>query len=185
MSAPIPDIEPEAINAGDTAAWLIDLADYPPSEGWALTYTLANAANRYTFNATASGSSFLVTVPAATTAAWVAGSYAWRAQVSYSGEVYTVRQGNITIAPSFGAAVDARSLARRQLDAIEAVLEGRASSAVAEYTIVGRAVKNIPLPELLALRDRLRFDVQREDAATRAAAGLPARGRILVRWSGQ
>jgi hypothetical protein len=182
VSAPIPDTEPTRINAGDTARWLKSLADYPASAGWALAYTLVSAAQRYTFSGTASGDDFLVNVAASTTTGWAAGSYAWRAQVSRAGEVYTVAEGQVEVAPAFGAAVDARSAARRGLDAINAVLENRATAGVAEVTIGGRAVKHIPLPELLALRDRYRIDVAREEAAARSAAGLAPAGRVAVRF---
>lgn len=182
MSAPTPDIEPARINAGDTARWLKSLADYPASSGWGLAYTLVSAAQRYTFNAAASGDDFLITVPANTTAGWVAGTYAWRAQVTKAGEVYTVAEGQVEVAPAFGAAVDARSPARRGLDAITAVLENRATGGVAEYTIGGRAIKYIPMAELLALRDRYRIDVAREEAAARSAAGLAPVGRVAVRF---
>lgn len=182
MSAPTPTTEPASLNAGDTARWLKSLADFPASAGWVLTYTLVNATQRITFNAAAQGDDHLVSVPAATTAAWVAGSYDWRASVSLAGEVYTVGSGRMAIAPAFGAAVDARSQARRALDAIEATLEGRASSSTAEYEIAGRRLKHIPVPELLQLRDRLRQDVRGEDAAAAVAAGLQRPGRVYVRF---
>ena len=182
MSAPIPDIEPARIVAGDTAKWLKSLADYPATAGWVLTYTLVNSAQRYTFSASASGPDFLVSVPATTTAAWVAGSYAWRAQVAYGGEVFTVGEGRVDVAAASGSVVDSRTQARRTLEAVEAMLEGRATSAVAEYTVAGRQLKYIAVPDLLALRDRLRIDVAREDNAARAAAGLPSRGRVAVRF---
>lgn len=182
VSASIPTTEPARIVAGDTAKWAKSLADYPAGDGWTLSYSLVTATNRYTFSASADGDDHLVTVAAATTAVWVPDPYAWRAQVALSGEVYTVGEGIVTVAAAFGAAVDARSLARRQLDAVEAMLEGRASSSVAEYSIAGRALKYIPVTDLMVLRDRLRMDVAREDAATASAAGLPVRGRVFVRF---
>lgn len=87
----------------------------------------------------------------------------------------------MTIAKSFAAITDTRSQARRTLEAIEATLEGRSTSATAEYEIAGRKMKFIPVTDLLVLRDRYRVDVAREDAATRAAAGLSNPGRIYVR----
>lgn len=183
VSATIPTIEPPRIVAGDTAKWLKQLPDYPASAGWVLSYRLINAASVIGVSSTASGADHLVNVPAATTAAWAAGSYDWRAQASLAGEVYTVGAGRVVVEPAFGASpLDARSQARRMLDAIEATLEGRASSSTAEYEIAGRRLKHIPIPELLVLRDRLRADVAREDAATALAAGQSPRGRISVRF---
>lgn len=182
MTAPIPTSQPAQINAGDTAKWLLSLPDYPASDGWTLTVTLVNAAVRHTVTAIPQVDDYLVNASAATTSGWAAGTYATRTQVSKAGEVYTVGSGQIVVAASFAAAVDARSQARRTLEAIEATLEGRATADVQQYEIAGRRMTKIPIPELLALRDRLRVDVQREEAAQRAAAGLAPRGRVYVRF---
>ena len=178
----IPTSEPTLINAGNTAKWLKSLLEYPASAGWVLSYVLVNAAQRIPFSSTPSADDHLVNVSAATTAAWAPGSYDWRSKATPTAEIYTVGQGRIEIAPAFGAAVDARSQARRTLEAIEATLEGRASSATAEYQIAGRALKYIPIPELLMLRDRFRRDVKAQEDAAAVAAGLGARGRIFVRF---
>ena len=181
--ADIPNIEPSSANAGDTWRWTRTLADYPASAGWALSYTLINAAAKITINATASGDDHAVTVAAGTTAAYAAGTYDWRARVSRSGEVYTVGEGRLTVRNAYAAATfDARSHARKTLDAIEAVIENRASSAVAEYQIAGRQLKNIPVSDLLSLRDKYRAEVKREEAATAVAAGLPDSRRVYVRF---
>lgn len=182
MSPPILTSEPSSINAGDTAKWLISLADYPASDGWALAYTLVNASTRITFSAAAQGDDHLVNIAPATTNGWAVGDYDYRAVASLSGESYTVRSGRISIKPAFSAAVDVRSHARRTLEAIEATLEGRASSATAEYEIAGRKMKYIPVPELMVLRDRFRADVRNEDAAARVASGAANPGRVFVRF---
>lgn len=54
---------------------------------------------------------------------------------------------------------DNRNYAERMLDAIEAVLEKRASSDQQSYSIAGRSITRIPLTELLALRDKFRAEV--------------------------
>lgn len=183
MTAPIPTAEPASLNAGDTAKWLKTLPDYPADDGWALAYKLVNTAGAVEFAATASGSAHLVNIGAATTAAWAPGTYDWRAMASKDGEFYTVAAGRITIAPVFGsAALDARSQPRRMLENVEAMLEGRASTAVRSYEIAGRKLENYAIPDLLTLRDRLRQDVAREDAAAAMAAGASPRGRIQVRY---
>ena len=179
----IPTQEPAVLAAGDTAKWRRILADYPAGQSWQLAYTLVSAANRYTFSASADGDVHLVTVAAATTATWAPGPYTWRAQVSKAGEVYTVGTGTLSVRPSFAVATDGRTHARKVLDAIEAVIEGRATSEVAEYQIAGRELRYIPIPELLQLRDKYRGEVLREDAASRAARGLPDPRRVFVRFA--
>lgn len=177
-----PTTEPDLIVAGDTAKWQRSLDDYPANQSWVLTYTLVSAAQRYTFSAAASGADHLVTVAATTTATWVPGTYTWRAQASKAGEVYTVGTGSLRVRPSFATATDGRSHARKTLEAIEAVIEGRATSEVSAYTIGNRELRYMAPSELLKLRDRYRAEVAREDAAQRAGAGLPDMRRVFVRF---
>ncbi len=174
--------EPSSLIAGDTAKWQKSLADYPASAGWVLSYELVNAASRITFGSTALGDDHLVTVPAATTAAWASGAYTWRARAALGAEVYTVGGGQMQVQPAFAAELDASSHARRTLEAINAVLEGRASSATAEYSIAGRSLKYIPIDELLALQSSYERKVKSEETAAKLAAGLGNPGRIYVRF---
>lgn len=181
----IPTTEPAGIVAGDTAKWLKTLADYPASAGWALVYTLINADHKIVITSTAQEDDHLVNESAATTAVWHAGAYDWRAQATKAGEVYTVGSGRISIAPSFDAVnkLDSRTPSRVMLDAVEAVMLKTASTNVQEYEIAGRRLKHYSMGELLLLRDRLKGEVKREEAARQAAngtGGMP--GRIFVRF---
>ena len=181
--AAIPNAEPISVNAGDTIRWTRTLPDYPAGAGWVLTYTLLNATAKITITSTASGNDHAVAVAAATSANWVAGDYAWRAQVALAGQVFTVGEGRMKVAPSFGAAtLDTRSSARKALEAVEAYLLDPNNLTAAEYQIAGRSLKRIPLPELQSHANWLRQQVAREDDATRAAAGLPRRSRIYTRF---
>lgn len=183
MAATTPTTEPTSLIAGDTAKWLKTLADYPASDGWSLAYTLINSAGKITFAASASGADHLVNVSAATTAAWAPGSYNWRAQVSKSGEVYTVGSGSVSVQNAFASAtLDARSHARKALANIEAYLENASNLSAAEYQIAGRSLKRISLDELLRLRGRYQAEVAREDAAQRVAQGLGDPRRVYVRF---
>lgn len=181
--ADIPTTEPLQLRAGDTWQWTRSLADYPASDGWSLAYVLINATAKISILASASGDDHAVTVAAATTAGYTAGAYDWVARASKSGQVFTVGSGRIAILPSLAASTaDLRTHARKVLEAIEAVLEGRASQDVLEYQIAGRSLKRIPVADLLMLRDRYRAEVAREDAANRVALGLPDRRRVFVRF---
>lgn len=181
--ADIPALEPTTVNAGDTWRWTRSLSDYPASAGWVLSYTLINAGAKITVNASAFGDDHLVTVSAATTAGYTPGTYDWRARVSKAGEVFTVSEGRITVRNAYaGSTFDARSHARKTLDNIEAVIEGRATSATLEYEIAGRRMKYIPVAELLSLRDKYRAEVAAEEAARSVASGLPDKRRVFVRF---
>lgn len=182
--ADIPTREPLQLNAGDTWRWTRTLDDYPASQGWTLSYTLINAAAKITINASASGNDHAVLVAANTTGGYAPGAYEWRARVSKAGEVYTVGEGRITVRNALAAStLDTRSHARKTLEAVESVIEGRAGSAVLEYQIAGRSLKHIPIADLLVLRDKYRAEVMREDAAAAVASGLPDRRRVFVRFA--
>lgn len=183
MAHPTPTTEPASIRAGDFATWTKTLGDYPASAGWVLSYALVKTGTRILFSATASGDDHLIAVPAATTAAWAAGTYTWSARVTKTTEVYTVGSGSIELLPDLAAAsggLDARSHAVKTLEALEAWIETR-DAAVAEYEIAGRRMKFIPIGELLKMRDQYRREVASEDTAARLAAGLPARNKLQVR----
>lgn len=184
MAHPIPTIEPATLRAGDTATWTRSLPDYPATAGWVLSYALVKDGARITFSASASGADHLVSVAPATTALWAAGVYTWSAKVSLAGAVHTIATGTVEILADYSAAVaglDARSHARITLNALEAWIEGR-DIAVAEYQIAGRTLKTIPIEQLLKLRDSYRREVRQEDDAQRAAAGLPSRNKLVVRF---
>ncbi len=183
MAATTPTTEPAVILAGDTAKWVISLPDYPASEGWSLSYTLINSAAKISISSSAAGDDHLVNTAAATTAAYAAGSYTWRSQVSKAGEVYTVASGTLQVQGSFGAAtLDARSHARKALDAVEAYLENPGNLTAAMYEIAGRKLQRLSIPDLLTLRSRYQMEVAREDAAARVGRGLPDKRRVMVRF---
>lgn len=186
----IPTNEPDSLRAGDTWQWRREdlTADYPASDGWVLTYRFKNAAGGFEIVANADGDYFAVTVAASATEEFTAGRYRWQAQVTLSGVKKTVDTGTFEVLPGLfiddaETALDQRSHARKVLDAIEALLEGRASKDQMEYSIAGRSLKRTPIPDLLVLRDRYLAEVRSEAAAERAANGLPDKRRIYVRFN--
>ncbi|CAM8658517.1 hypothetical protein MCEMIEM13_01520 [Comamonadaceae bacterium] len=178
--------EPSRVTAGDTVTWLKSLADYPASAGWVLVYTLINAAAKQTITATASGDDHLVTVSAATSAGWAAGSYTWSARVSKASEKFTIGTGSILVAPDLAASAtfDTRSSARKALEAVNTALEGYGAKAYLQsFEIAGRKQAFNSPSEFMAFRSRLMAEVAREDNATRLAAGLAPRNQLAVRFN--
>lgn len=174
--ADIPTNEPSQLRAGDTWKWRREnLADYPAGT-WTLRYRFKNAAGGFEVTATASGLAHAVTVPAATTGGYAAGVYSWVAWVESGAERYTVDSGEAEVLPDLragtaAAAQDLRTHARRVVEAIEAVLEGRATKDQEEYRIGDRMLKRTPIADLLRLRDRYRNELAGEAAARRLVAG--------------
>jgi hypothetical protein len=185
MAADIPTTEPSSAYAGDTWKWRReDLTDYPAT-AWTLTYYLTRAAASATIVAVADGSYFSVTVAKAVTALISAGKYFWAAFVSDATERFQVDQGTIEVLPDIAAsaALDRRTHARKVLEAIEAVLESRATVDQMGYTIAGRRLDRMPIADLLTLRGHYRDECDTEDQAERIANGLGNPKRILVRFS--
>lgn len=189
----IPTKEPTSVTAGDTITWLIALPDYPATDGWALNYALRGAAGNIDITATASGADYLVEITAANSAAWPFGNYQWTKYVEKGAgaslERVTLGTNTIIINRNWAAvtgSIDTRSHARKCLEAIEAVLEGRASRSDAEYEIdTGsgrRRLKSLTVEELLKFHSHYQQFVRQEDEQARLNAGLSSgSGRLLTR----
>ena len=179
-------LEPSRVTAGDTITWLRSLADYPASSGWVLSYTLINSAAKISITATASGADHLVTVPAATSAAYAAATYTWHAAVTQAAERYTVGTGQMVVAPNLAAAAtyDTRTSARKALDAVNTAMETYGAKAyLHSYEIAGRKQQFQTPGDFLAFRSKLMAEVAREDNATRLAAGLAPKNQLQVRFN--
>lgn len=159
-----PTIEPVSVTAGDSISWLQSLSDYPASSGWALKYALRSTAGKIDLTSAASGDDHLITVTPAASALWTAGTYQFQKYVE-KGSAETLQRvtlglGSMIVAASLAAmttATDTRSWARRSLEAIEAVIEGRASRSDKSYQIDfggnRQSCESMTIKELLAARD--------------------------------
>ena len=183
----IPDQEPTSIRSGDLISWRKDLsADYPADAGWALLYTLtlqSNAATRLQVTAAATGKTFLATLTAAQTAALPAGTYHLFGHVSKAIERYQVHASTIELTPNLAAVLtgDLRSEIKKKLDAVEAVILGKATLDQQAIQINGRSLTRYSMAEMLQLRDRLKADYQKElQAEQLAQTGINPR-RIGIR----
>ena len=187
MTAPIPTTEPTELRAGDTWKWTRSLADYPASSGWTLKYRYKNADGGFEIVASTSGADFSVSVAAAATTGYAAGTYSWTAWVEGgTSEKYTVDGGVCTVKSDYRAAaatvaLDDRTHARKVLDAIESVIEGRASKDQERYMIAGRELWRTPIPTLLKLRQTYRAEVKQQEQAERLQNGTGVGGRIQFR----
>lgn len=164
---------PPSIVAGDSASWRVTLPEYPAGD-WTLRYSLINANALHTIEASADGDEYLVTLAPATTAGWAPGRYEVTAYVESATERHTLGHGHIQIQPNpVSGPRDTRSHARKVLDAIESFLE-TGDIMAGQVQIADRRIANIPIPDLLSLRDRYRAEVKREESGGKA-------GRLYVR----
>lgn len=182
-----PEYEPGEIAIGETLEWRKSFADYKAGDGWALTYYFRGAGPGFDKAAAADGDDFRVTVPAATTAQLAPGKYYFEARASDGSVEHVVARGEATAVVSLKgmattATLDGRSSAQRILDAIDAVIEGRATSDQQSYKIGQRELSRIPLADLIAARTRYAQIVSRERRAARRREGAPFLKNVLVRF---
>lgn len=189
MSIPQQISEPSAIYAGDTINWLLSLADYPATGGWTLHYNAVSAAGRFELIGSASGANHLISANSASTGTFPPGDYSLTKYVSHAdGSRVTLAELSLTVKANLAAktvAFDTRGHAKKVLDAIEAVLEGRATTDQEEITINGKSIKRTPIADLLSLRSQYQEYYRQEQAASRIASGQSAAtgSRVLVRFN--
>lgn len=95
-----------------------------------------------------------------------------------------VGSGQITIMPDLAAAeagYTAKTHAQRTLEAIEAVIEKRASMDQERYRINNRELYRTPIADLLKLRDLYRLEVAREQQAQRGCNPFGRKVRVSLR----
>lgn len=178
--------EPGTITAGDSVSWTRTLIDHPAPE-WSLHYALFNAAANYSFDAVGGGADHTVTLAAATTKPWEAGRYDWTAYVdNAAGDRSVVATGAVIVKPdpATGLPYDARSHARKMLEAIEATIEKRATAQQLDLvrSAVGDRSGDLAPEKLIEWRDKYRREVQIEEQKAALERGEKLPRSIKVRF---
>ena len=168
----VPSSLPAELVAGDTWQWTRDLADYPAGT-WTATVYFESRFGVFSVVGSASGTTHSFTIAAATTTSYTPGRYGWRLRVTDGSTTATVESGfvEVLVDPAKAGRVDTRSWARRTLEAVEAFLEGNASTAQASMTLGGRQISRWSLEDLTKWRKDLQSEVKMEDQGSRAGAG--------------
>lgn len=190
MAFTIPNVEPLKIVAGDRLQWKrTDLSDFPADE-WTLTYYFkSNVANgSFEIVATADGDDFSVDVSPTVSSEYIPATYYWSAYVSKSGDRKLASQGRVEVLinpTDQTVPVDGRSHARRTLEAINAVIEKRATTDQQRYVFqaVGRSVDRMPIKDLLEFRDYYAGLVADEDRQSAIDRGESNGRNVFVRFN--
>jgi hypothetical protein len=184
-----PTSEPTEVTVGSYIQWKRpDLsADYPTAD-YSLIYIMrirGGGATEITITASEVGGEYVVQVPSATSAAWVAGDYHWQAEIQRTSDSsrVLVDRGDITIKPDLDDNnTDPRSHAEIMLDKIQSLLEGRADKDVSSYSINGRSIAKMNISDLLQWRDYYRKEVIKEKRDQAIANGKPVKTTVKVRF---
>lgn len=188
-SSNAPTTEPSNVYCGSFTQWKrADLSEVYSPTLYDLTYTarLAGGMSReINVTATDDDGVFLVTLSNTLTAAQIAGTYYWQAEIVRKSDdaKVLVGTGQWTFLPDLNqTGADPRSHAQIMLDKIQSLLEGRADKDVTSYSIQGRSISKMSIADLLQWRDYYRKEVVRERRDNAIALGKPSKTTMKVRF---
>ncbi len=188
---------PARITEGDTVKWRDDASTdvfgnaISSQTGWTLTYYFRFNRNHHgaTTVGTAYGQGWEFSLTAATTEGFHADDTGyWQAVATKAGETVTLGSGQFEIDANLAyvglpSAVDNRSQAQKDLDAVQAAMRAIISGgAVQEYSIGTRRLKKMEMADLITLESKLKAEVKREQAAALQAQGLGNPHNLFVRF---
>ena len=165
---------PYYFSAGDTVEWSCSIASYPASDGWVLSYSFFGAG---IFSVTASSENdiFKILIDSATSANYPSGDYSYVAYVVKNGVRKEINTGFLTIKPDFttiSTLSDQRTHVKKVLDALEAVIEDRATQNDLSYSIAGRSISKMSLDELIKARSTYKKLYNSEILSLRQKRGM-------------
>lgn len=171
---------PAELTAGDSLQWTTTLADYSASDSWSVsTYFRADDGRRFEVVMSGVTTTWTGTLDGSDTSKWSAGVYSWHTVVSKNADRITVDHGQIRVLPDPEGETPP-SHARRMLDAIEALIEGRLTSDKAErFTINGQSIDKMPSNEIREWRNYYAAEVAAERNRDRQFRG--GRSHRIVR----
>ena len=182
-----PEVEPETLRAGSFWRWKRPLTDYPVGSH-SLHYEFRLSAST-AFSITATESSdpneYIVEVGSSTTASYAAGLYYWSARIKRTSdnEFITLYEGQTTVEPDpAGTGYDPRSHAQICLDALEAVMERRATTDQLSMSIDGRSLSRMDNDSLRRHVNYYRRLVKQERQQQRIANGQRTGNTVYVRF---
>lgn len=184
-----PEGEPLKVVVGDFIQWKkTALAESYPPASYSAEYVARIASGQsgeIKVAATERTSYYLFTVSSSTSAAFEVGYYHWQLEVTQTstGNRIVVERGEFeAIADLDNNGADPRSHADIMVDKIESLLEGRADKDVSSYSIQGRSISKMSIPDLLQWRDYYRKEVVRERRDNAIALGKPTKTTMKVRF---
>ena len=173
---------PPEVRAG--APFSISIPDVP--EGWTARLFLRGP-SAIDLEAVAGPAGAEIHAAASVTSGWGAGAYSYALRALEPGEdgaIEALESGSTRVLQDvalLAAGHDARSHAEKVLEALEAVLEGRASKDQMSYSIKGRSLALTPLADLLAMRKAYRAELASQRAAAKGRKVLGRRVQVHFR----
>lgn len=185
-----PEGEPIKIVVGDYLQWTRkDIAsDYPTATHSAeyVARITAGGSDEIKLAATETDGYYLFTVSSATSALFAVGTYHWQLEITQtsSGNRVVVDRGEFEAIPDLDVnQADPRTHADIMLAKIESILEGKADSDVASYSIGGRSISKLTFEELMSARDKYKAEVTRHKNKALIERGRKTNSTVFVRFS--
>lgn len=186
----VPDrfVFPEQFTAGDSLQFrVIDSEPYQSSAGWVykLYMVLEDTPVPQTISSVMDSGDFLLAAVPATTIAWTPGRWQWAlVAVNNDGTTNTTAEGFVQVLPKLSVAnADVRSHAKRTLDLIEALIEGRVTNDILESVIDNTRFMRMNPEQLLVAHSYYTAKVRSEEAKARVANGRASGRNVLYRFS--
>lgn len=164
-----PEGEPAEVVVGDFLQWKRSdiAADYPTSSGYTAEYVARITGGGSTEiklpqSASTTDSYYHFSVSSETSAVFLPGLYHWQLEITQtsSGNRLVVDIGDFTAIPDMdNNQADPRIHAEIMVSKIETILQGKADSDVASYSIAGRSLTKMSFSELVQARDYYRREV--------------------------
>ena len=167
-SSNFPTTEPVELQLGDFWAWKrTDLSTDYPTAAYALSYEFnlidGATATNFTLAATESNDEYIISTSC--TSGLTKGRYNWIAYITRSSDSARIKigEGYTEIQDNYAATTSSvRSHAKIVLDAIEAVIENRATMDQSSMSIAGRSLSRLSIDELMTFRDRYKTEYLKE-----------------------
>lgn len=163
--------EPNTLVLGDYWSWKRDdlATDYPIGT-YALTYEFhsdsgGGGTKKFTLTAVEADDTYYIESASSTTTGYAIGDYVWEAYITKtsSSNRIMIDSGRTSITENLANTnADLRSHAKKVLDALEAVIENRATMDQSSMSIAGRSLSRMSVDELLTFRNRYKAEYLKE-----------------------
>nr|BAR33172.1 hypothetical protein [uncultured Mediterranean phage uvMED] len=172
-SSNFPTSEPVELQLGDFWAWKrTNLSTDYPTADYSLSYefNLNEGATASNFTLTASEANDEYIISTSSTTSYTKGSYNWIAYITRTSDSARIKigEGFTEIQENYATtSASVRSHAKIVLDAIEAVIENRATMDQSSMSIAGRSLSRLSIDELMTFRDRYKTEYLKEQKISR------------------
>lgn len=183
-------VEPSEIVVGDFIQWRrTDLGEHYPNDEYTARYVARITGGGNTeieVEGAAYQSDYLFTVSSVDSSNFVAGYYHWQLEIERNSDnerIVIDRGAFDAIVDLDAGGADPRTHAEIMLTKIETMLEGKADSDVANYSINGRSLTKLSVSELIEWRDYYRAEVTKQKRMEQIKLGRRTPASIKVRFS--